>query len=456
MTGIFMVVANYLDAIKLEKKVSSAELEGSIKSGFVIFAPLLAAAEHNIPLCENVLRSFSSDIFSNRVLAKEGSNSLETMIFSHRFQLIYSRNGKKFCSYPRSTVELNAKEKVFLSINPKSMPLDGFEVRKENGGMHLISSIQAEGFQQATLLTNLHVYGPQGALKKGDDFSWNLMFLFIATLNISCAFTLVPLLVGRIKRAQAAAKKWTAGDIKARIQDNRNDEFGDLAMSFNQLADSFEEVIKIKQDLAASDERNKLARDLHDTAKQRAFALNLQLTALKSIGNSNAQESGKIISTALVLIGSLQYDLASVIKRLSASTISEMGFRQVLVKEIGALLGKSNMQWEIDIADDINDAMQKFPQLTQQIFLIAIEAVANALRHADAHYVYIAISQERGRYLLIISDDGCGINLPIVSNTGMGLSSMRLRAHSLPNGKFSIITGSAPSSTTVHVTFDLD
>lgn len=445
VTGLFMVVANYIEVNRLEARIGAPSLEARIREKFTVMLPVLEQADGYPTLCEHVLRSLAFDVFAGPVLAKDGPNTLPKMVAATRFSMVYRRRQQVVCSYPAR-----------LQAPADKSGASRFTVREEDGGLHLDALIRSAATPDAALQTTLHIVGPRAALKKGDEFSWNLMFLFIGVLNLACAFSLVPLLVKRIRRAQAAARLWADGDINARIIDFQRDEFGALTRSFNHLANSFSEVIKIKQDLAASNERNKLARDLHDTAKQRAFALNLHLTALKSIGSSNPQESLKIATTALVLVQNLQSDLSSVIKRLSASTIAEIGIRRVLAGEFATLLDRSTLRWRLDVPDNIDSDLQGFPQFTQQVFLIAIEAATNALKHAGAHTVAIALAREGRVYRLAIEDDGIGIDAGALDRTGMGLANMRLRANSLPDGTFDLAPGTAGAGTRVLVTFTLE
>lgn len=454
VTGAFIAVANYLDTVHLEERIASRSFEASVHAGFVAMLPLLQKAEIDEALCGQVLHALTYDIFSGRTLDKYGPNTLDKMVRNSRLQMAYIKNKKVICAYPAKLNSASGDKYLRLEGNLPDAPQ--LILKNENGGTHLSSFIQLADHPEAMLHTELHIFDALGALNKGDDFYWNGLLLFIALLNLACAVTLVPLLVKRIKLAQKAARQWADGDTTARIHDTRNDEFGDLAKSFNHLADSFSEVIKIKQDLAASDERNKLARDLHDTAKQRAFALSIQLTILKSMGESHPEESLKIASTALAIVHNLQSDLSGVIKRLSASTIAEIGIRRVLQNEVSTLLDHSRIAWLLSVPDEINRVLQASPQLTQQVFLIAIEAVTNALKHSGAHNIAIALARDAASISLTVSDDGTGLDYAKIGGAGMGLANMRLRATSLPNGRFDMSRDKDRGGTVITVTFTLE
>jgi signal transduction histidine kinase len=110
----------------------------------------------------------------------------------------------------------------------------------------------------------------------------------------------------------------------------------------DRMADAMAAVIEGKQALAAAEERNRLALDLHDTAKQRAIARNLQLTALREVNRRNAVGAG-LADIAWSLTYQLQQDFTGIIRRLTAPTIAEAGYRPVLLDGVEMLLADSGI-----------------------------------------------------------------------------------------------------------------
>ena len=450
---LYVIGSVYYQTNKLRERMSSPQLEQKMEVKFLNALPMLRAAEPFNAICANVLRTLAQDIFTMDVLPRDGRNSIQEVERDRRFDLTYVRSNRAVCSYPDRATATDAEGKTSFSHADIVDAGNWTRLDEERGGWHKVSSIAPLASPSEKLIIGVHIYDAREALLRLNEFPWSAVVPFIALLNLCCAFSLVPLLVRRIRRAQRVANEWTNGEVSARIHDDRQDEFGDLIHSFNHLADSFEDVIKVKQDLAAADERNKLARDLHDTAKQRAFALNLQLTAL-TLCSSNMEQSKRIAITALSLVHHLQSDLSAVIKRLSASTIAEDGIRKVIGQEIHGLLSGAGISWTIDISDKVDAALQATPELTQQVFLIAIEAVANALRHSSTKTIELTMTEMKGRYFLSVLDNGSGFDVQRSSDVGMGLANMRLRARSLPGSIFSIVS-TAQAGTTILVEFNL-
>lgn len=104
--------------------------------------------------------------------------------------------------------------------------------------------------------------------------------LHLLLISFLSALLLAVYVLRRIRRVERAAAQWAEGQLKARINDRHRDEIGRLAATFDHMADALDKNIEVKQSLAAAEERNRMARDLHDTAKQRCFALGLKLSLL--------------------------------------------------------------------------------------------------------------------------------------------------------------------------------
>ncbi len=78
-----------------------------------------------------------------------------------------------------------------------------------------------------------------------------------------------------------ATDAWSEGDFSKFIDDPTGDEISQFAQRLNNMAKQLQSLLRRRQEMAVSEERNRLARDLHDSAKQQALAASFQLgTAL--------------------------------------------------------------------------------------------------------------------------------------------------------------------------------
>jgi len=91
-------------------------------------------------------------------------------------------------------------------------------------------------------------------------------------------------LVNRLERLSNATLAWRGGELDVRVSDPSGDELGQLTGRLNHMAEELRALFEMRRDLAIVNERNRLARDLHDSVKQQAFAANAQLGAARAVG----------------------------------------------------------------------------------------------------------------------------------------------------------------------------
>ena len=343
------------------------------------------------------------------------------------------------------------RERIEASATHPIAGLAGKAVETPEGWIS-VATLRPLGDQGATFSVGVHIFSP---LEKFLQPRAVLVPLaaYILVMNALAALMIVILLIRRIKRADEAATAWTSGDLATRIHDTGQDEFSGLAQKFDMMADAISGVIQVKQALAAAEERNRLARDLHDSAKQRAFALNLQLSAARGSVPANTV-GARLLDAALSLTSQLQQDLASVIGRLGAPTIAESGFRHALTEGVETLLTGSQIEYSIVLNNGDEALLAMLPEVERQLFLITLEAVANALKHARCTQCVISGKREGSHFIWRIVDNGTGCRSLDGEPQGMGLANMKLRADSLPHGHLDILTNDA-GGTAIVVTFCL-
>lgn len=354
--------------------------------------------------------------------------------------LIAWRDGDRGCRWPDDTIEaLNTA--VDRYERDRAMPdvdIDLAAIELPAGG---------------TLTLALRRASLGDAFAYVHNFEGAAMFVYLSIISVVCALALALLFVRRIRRAERAADAWAAGQLDARIDERGRDEFARLAQRFDRMADALSEHIGVKQALAAADERNRLARDLHDSAKQRCFALGLQLSVLRHRAPPDPALIG-LVDAVLALATRLQSDLDDVIRRVGAPAIAEAGLRRTLEHGIDLLLRDSGIGWTLALDDADEATLSRHASLTAQLLLVVNEAVANALRHSRAQTLAVTVSHSAGRWHCVVADDGCGFDAA-TARIGMGLSNMRARAAAMPLGRVDIET--APGrGTRVVISFVLE
>jgi len=89
-------------------------------------------------------------------------------------------------------------------------------------------------------------------------------------------------LTKRLSRVSQAAHDWSLGKFSVIIRETKEDEIGQLARDLNRMADQLESLLDRRQEISVLEERNRLARDLHDSVKQQAFAASAQLRGIEN------------------------------------------------------------------------------------------------------------------------------------------------------------------------------
>jgi signal transduction histidine kinase len=172
---------------------------------------------------------------------------------------------------------------------------------------------------------------------------------------------------------------------------------------------------------ALLDERDRIARDLHDHVIQRLFAVGL---AVQSVGAQMEGEPGKRLLAAVDDIDSTIAQIRSTIYRLSGPVVSAESSLRVrvarLLTELEPVLGH---RVELQIRGAVDFAMED--DLAQDCLAVLREALTNVARHAQATRATVALSVGGGRLLLDVWDDGIGLGGEARRS---GLANLRARA----------------------------
>lgn len=231
----------------------------------------------------------------------------------------------------------------------------------------------------------------------------------------------------RLKNATQATAAWGQGDFSPRIVDNDADEIGQLARDLNRMAGQIQSLMRTRQDLAAMNERNRLARDLHDSVKQQVFATSMNLAAAKALWERNPAEAFKRLEIAAELSRQSQKELTVLIQTLRPTQLDEQGLSEALL-EAAKLLERQN---NIHTVCHLPEEMEPLPaEVEQALFRVAQEALANAARHSSATEVTLTLNQSPTLVELEILDNGAGFD-PTRPSRGLGLRSMLERIQSL-------------------------
>lgn len=180
------------------------------------------------------------------------------------------------------------------------------------------------------------------------------------------------------------------------------------------------------EELAVANERNRLARDLHDSVAQTLYGLTLQAEAA-----SRRLESGRLADVADDLSEmrqSAQQTLTEtrlLIFELRPPSLEKGGLIAALSERLEAVERRSGFKIHTDFSE-----LGEIPEnIEVNLYRIAQESLNNILKHAQASQVNITLGRERGKVILQISDNGIGFETSTsFERPGLGLKGIKERA----------------------------
>ena len=174
--------------------------------------------------------------------------------------------------------------------------------------------------------------------------------------------------------------------------------------------------------MAASEERNRLARDLHDSAKQQALAASFQLGAALTFFNHDPESARKHLVEADLLVDSVRKELTNLILELRPWSIEGQDFSELLKEYTQEWSNRSDIKLNIDIRGSAELSLET----RETLFRIMQEALANTARHSGASQTDLFLEYGMDIVKMTIKDNGRGFDTQ-ASYDGIGLSTMRER-----------------------------
>ena len=251
-----------------------------------------------------------------------------------------------------------------------------------------------------------------------------LVFALVAGLAGSAfGFLAARGLVNRLDSLADAATAWRRGDFAVRVDDFSGDELGQLAQRLNYMANQLGDLMEARRQLVLADERNRMARELHHTAKQQAFAAGAQIGAARTLVTHDPEAAAARIAEAERLTYELRQGLTSVIQELRPAALEDKG----LVPAVREFASDWSRQNQIALDVDIDGERSMPHDIEQTVLRIVQEALANVSRHSDARNAGVELAFTPSQFRCVIFDDGRGFE-PGQNRPGVGLRSMRERA----------------------------
>jgi signal transduction histidine kinase len=170
------------------------------------------------------------------------------------------------------------------------------------------------------------------------------------------------------------------------------------------------------------EERKLLRRNLHDTIGPTLASLHLQSSAVRKLVASDPTRAMALIDEMRLQIRSVIADIRRVVENLRPPALDELGLLSAIEEQAKA--------FAVEGLQVYVDSPSRLPTLNAAVevaaYRIALEALANVVRHANAKQCWVRIKHETDLLRVEVLDDGSG--LPTSYKPGVGLASMRQRA----------------------------
>lgn len=221
---------------------------------------------------------------------------------------------------------------------------------------------------------------------------------------------------------------WTM--VQAQKDRQRSEQLlTDLQAAHEKLQRYTEQV----EELTITEERNRIAREMHDTLGHRLTIAAVQLEGASRLIHSNPQKTETIIKTVHEQVKEGLAELRRTVAIMRAPVDEDLPLPQALTRLAVGVKEATGLNLKLEMDDSL-------PALSSgqrhALFRAAQEGLTNIERHASASEAVIRLIRDSSRVSLVIEDNGIGLN-PAGKKEGLGLTGMRERA-GLLNGEFTI------------------
>ncbi len=181
------------------------------------------------------------------------------------------------------------------------------------------------------------------------------------------------------------------------------------------------------QHLAVLQERQRLARELHDSVSQALYGIALGARTASTLLAKDPQRAGEPLNYVLSLAEAGLAEMRALIFELRPETLENEGLVAALERQIAALRARHELEVMTEFASEPQIALPA----KEALYRVAQEATNNIVKHARATQVHIALHQEDGLLTLTVADDGRGFDPDRDFPGHLGLKTMRERMERL-------------------------
>ncbi|SFS47098.1 sensor histidine kinase [Marininema halotolerans] len=235
------------------------------------------------------------------------------------------------------------------------------------------------------------------------------------------------------------------GKLSHRVpQESGADIIDDIANQWNHMAERLEtqvdtlqkllarnrELADQSKQLAIVEERQRLARELHDSVSQQLFAISMTASALVNVSQSSSgfpKELKQPLEMMEETAVKAQDEMRALLLHLKPVGLENQGLKPALEQFLTELTDQYSIKldWELEEIPSIRRGME------EHLFRITQEALSNLLRHSGANHGSILLQSRSGMISLVVEDNGIGFSESDRKKSSYGLATIRERTQEM-------------------------
>jgi signal transduction histidine kinase len=193
-------------------------------------------------------------------------------------------------------------------------------------------------------------------------------------------------------------------------------------------------------------ERNRLARELHDSLSQALFSMVLNAEAAMLFFDLDAEKARGQLKLLHETANAALKEMRTLIFELRPANLEQEGLATVLQKHGKMVAERYGLSIDVDVKGQNRLALP----LEKALYRVAQEALNNVIKHAKATHVKVTLNTQGDWVTLSVEDNGVGIEPGAYKPNTLGLTSMRERVEQL-RGYFEVAPGPGGKGTAVRV-----
>lgn len=254
-----------------------------------------------------------------------------------------------------------------------------------------------------------------------------VVLIMAILIGVLIALTFARQILRRLGLLSESAGRIADGDLTPPLAPNKpQDELDDLAISINRMTDRLIRVVSTEKLLeGAEEERRRIARDIHDQTLADLSAIQRDLEGMRC--GVCAQEARRIEEDLRRAMANLR----EVMDDLHPQTLDILGLGAALESYLERSVCREGLPEYHLYVSPASEAVVLSRQVQLALYRIAIEAIHNVVRHAQASRYEIVIERRGDDFVLSVEDNGIGFHAASSQSGGRGLNNIRERARAI-------------------------